>query len=695
MEKYKIIQDPQVLDRNRGIVAMLRTMLLKRMESSIFSFIDSLEVQVTLCDIFKTLIEKNYVATSEFIRKLEKSIEKPEDDNELEETESEFNYLIKFVENLTPELLDEMRIKKLSQEELESRAEDDIYYKYLKKIDPNDFIDEYERKMVKDVNVDKEYLTEILEKTKKLFELGDYKLEVLKTSIAHIYSKAKNDDEKKIVLFSYFRTTAEYIYKALINDEGWNNKLGNPNIENITGKTHPKARTELVERFAPKSTLLDLQGASKVKKREELEAKEKIEILICTDVLSEGQNLQDGRYVINYDLHWNPVKLIQRCGRIDRLGCIHNEVGILNFFPQTGLERLLQLVTRIRRRLSTIDEIVGLDADIMDIGDARTHKLYEEEMKKRQEEDERKKDMLMIEDEDVKILNEFEERMEVGGDDIAKIKLFGAIQEQGFEYYRDQVPLGIHSGLVNLEYSGILVVVCVIKESVEQLFWIYYSDDEDFREKLNHTFGLLIDKPRLERLLDVLISEWDEIKKATFPGEERYIAEEPQKLFGKVVEIVRLFKKVMTKKDKISRIKAKKPLPGNGPYLQFVNRAIQFKKISENYAKRFIEFLFEKSVDVLAKEEKVKEIVGNFKKHQKKIDEIQKDLEIDKLERGDLIEKEYEVGAKNLLKEFYEYMDMTGLKPEEKKKSTIEDENLKLVGFVRLYKLSDIKKEKY
>lgn len=68
-------------------------------------------------------------------------------------------------------------------------------------------------------------------------------------------------------------------------------------------------------------------------------------------------------------------------------------------------------------------------------------------------------------------------------------------------------------------------------------------------------------------------------------------------------------------------------------------------------------------------------------------------MEIDKLERGDLIEKEYEVGVKNLFKEFYEYMDMTGLKPKEKKKSSIEDENLKLVGFVRLYKLSDINKE--
>ena len=260
LEKYKKVQDHQILDRNRGIVAMLRTMLLKRMESSIFSFIDSLEIQITLCDVFQTLIEKNYVATSEFIRKLENSIEKPEDDDELEEGEgeSEFTYLIKFVESLTPELLEEMRTKKLSQEELENRAKDDIYYKYLKKIEPSEFVENYESVMVKDVNDDNKKLMEILDKTKELFELGDFKLDILKDSLAKIYSKAKNDDEKKIVLFSYFRTTADYIYDDLINDEDWNKKLGDPNIKIITGKTPSGARTEMVERFAPKSTTKDL-----------------------------------------------------------------------------------------------------------------------------------------------------------------------------------------------------------------------------------------------------------------------------------------------------------------------------------------------------------------------------------------------------------------------------------------------------
>ncbi len=239
-----------------------------------------------------------------------------------------------------------------------------------------------------------------------------------------------------------------------------------------------------------------------------------------------------------------------------------------------------------------------------------------------------------------------------------------------------------------------LVVVCVIEESIEQLFWIYYSDDDNFREKFNHDHGLLIDKPRLERLLDVLISEWMEIKKAKFPSKERYISEEPQKIFQRVVDVVRLFKKVIKKREKISGIKAKKPISGNGPYLQFINRAIQYKKIPESYAKRFIELLFEKNIDDLAKEEKVKTIIDEYKEHQRNIENLKKDVEIDALDRGELIEKEYEVGAKKFLKDFYGYMDIIGLKTKEKEKKSIEDENLKLVGFVRLYKLSDIEKEK-
>lgn len=694
LEKFKKKPEDQILLRNKGIVAMLRTMLLKRMESSIYSFIDSLEIQVKLCELFKILLEKGFVATSEFIRKLEDSIESSEDADELGDEDTELQNLIQIVENLTPQRLEEMRTKKLSKEELEKRKKEDIYYKYLKRIEPDEYIDDYKNKMIKEVELDKENLQAVLTRAKKLYELGDRKFEKLKQVITEIIQIATNADEKKIVLFSYFRTTADYIYDELKRDKNWLESVKSPKIEKITGLTPPKARTELVERFAPKSTLLDLQGASKVKKQKELEVKEKIDILISTDVLSEGQNLQDGQYVINYDLHWNPVKLIQRCGRIDRLGCIHKEVRILNFYPQTGLEKLINLVQRIRRRLSTIDEAVGLDADTIEEGDAKTKRLYEEEMKKRQEEEQITRDLLRIEDQKTEILNEFEERMEVGGDDIAKIKLFGAIKEQGFEYYQNEVPLGIHSGLINIQHSGILVVVSVIKELVEQLYWIYYADDENFRKKFTHSQGLWIDKPRLEKLLDNLISEWEEIKKANFPNATRYIEEEPQELFKKVVEIVRLFKEFSVQKDKIGRIDARRPIPGNGPYYQFISKAIQYKKITESYAKRFVDLLFEKNIEILAKEQKVKEIVDELKQHQKNLDNIIKDSAVNPLEKNRQIEKEYEEGSKIFLRKFYEYMDMAGIEGKKEKSTKIEDENLKLIGFVRLYRWEDVKNKK-
>jgi len=694
LERYKKeeFQDDQINIRNRGIVAMLRTMLLKRMESSIYSFMDSLEIQLKLCEVFENLLAKGFVATSEFIRRVEKLIEKSEyeDSDEIEDTESNFQNLIQFIENILPETLDKMRIKKLSQAELEKRTDDEIFYKYLKKIEINEYNDNYKEQMISDVLKDKDKLQIIYNKTKQIYENGDLKLEKLKETLNEIYSIAKNYDERKIIIFSYFRTTAEYIYNELINDEKWKEKNSNPIIEMITGRTPSIRRLDLVERFAPKSSILDLQGESKVKKQKELENKEELELLICTDVLSEGQNLQDGRSVINYDLHWNPVKLIQRSGRIDRLGCIHKEVGIFNFFPQTGLEKLINLVERIRRRLSTIDETVGLDADMMDLGDARTRRLYEEEMKKREEEESRRIDLFKIENENVKILDDFEERMEVGGDDIAKIKLFGEIKKQGFEYYQNEVPLGIHSGLVNLQYSGLIIVVSIIKDEVEQLYWMFWSEDDDFRERFSHTYGLLINKPKVERMLNNVVSEWDEIKRAKFPDEIRHLSESPQDLFKKVIEIVQNFKKYMSKKDKLDKINAKKPIKGNGVYLQFIERAIQNRVISREYSNRFIELLFEKSIIDLAKEETVAEIIEEFKTTQKAIEEKTRNSKIDALEKEEKIKNLYEKGAKDLLVKFYNYMDITGIDVKKRRESKLEDENLKLVGFIRLYKLNNM-----
>ncbi len=90
-----------------------------------------------------------------------------------------------------------------------------------------------------------------------------------------------------------------------------------------------------------------------------------IELLIATDVLSEGQNLQDAQYLINYDLHWNPVRMIQRAGRIDRLFSPHDKVYIYNVMPEQGLEDLLKLVASLTRKLETIEDAVALDASVL------------------------------------------------------------------------------------------------------------------------------------------------------------------------------------------------------------------------------------------------------------------------------------------------------------------------------------------
>jgi len=134
--------------------------------------------------------------------------------------------------------------------------------------------------------------------------------------------------------------------------------MGNPAIELITGDTPGKQREEKVKRFSPKANTQEDNELETLKQNP-------IDILICTDVLSEGQNLQDAGVLVNYDLHWNPVRMIQRAGRIDRLGTDYDTLYIYNCFPEEGLEALLNLVRRLQDRIATIDREVGLDASVL------------------------------------------------------------------------------------------------------------------------------------------------------------------------------------------------------------------------------------------------------------------------------------------------------------------------------------------
>ncbi|TEU15784.1 MAG: helicase [Anaerolineales bacterium] len=147
----------------------------------------------------------------------------------------------------------------------------------------------------------------------------------------------------KVLIFTQYADTAHYLYDNLKH-------LGR--IRAVESDT--KDRGRIILRFAPKANNYQLTSSD-----------EELRILVSTDVLSEGLNLQDANHVINYDLHWNPVRLIQRVGRVDRIGTEHSTIYAYNFLPETGLERELGIEQRLKRRITEIHRTIGEDAPVL------------------------------------------------------------------------------------------------------------------------------------------------------------------------------------------------------------------------------------------------------------------------------------------------------------------------------------------
>lgn len=187
--------------------------------------------------------------------------------------------------------------------------------------------------------------------TKVLLSINpDTKLEKLKTLLKELKGR-------KVLIFSYFATTVDYIRTELtpefLNEIG----LTKDQVAFLKSK-NGKDKTGFVQRFSPtaqRQLLIDGK----------INGKPELQILVSTDVLSEGQNLQDCGTIINYDLHWNPVKMIQRNGRINRLGSTFNEVKIHNFLPEGQLERFLKLIKRLQDKIRIIGGSVGIDSSIL------------------------------------------------------------------------------------------------------------------------------------------------------------------------------------------------------------------------------------------------------------------------------------------------------------------------------------------
>lgn len=199
----------------------------------------------------------------------------------------------------------------------------------------------------KDIQRDRAIVS-VIQKCCAVLNEEDDKLQSLVELIKVIREEEKSGN--KILLFSYFTDTIRYLEQKLprlINDDLFIAKSAY-----LTGSNRSELE-EIVKRFSPNST------------HSGVEQQNEIDFLFATDVLSEGQNLQDCGILINYDLHWNPVRMIQRNGRINRLGSPYERVQIYNLHPETYLDTYLRLVNRLERKIDAIKFTIGTDQSVL------------------------------------------------------------------------------------------------------------------------------------------------------------------------------------------------------------------------------------------------------------------------------------------------------------------------------------------
>lgn len=457
------------IQRDKFLVKMMTILLLKRLESSWYSFHST--VNNILDNHRNTLI------------KLQRYKEIKTDDK-----------ITAFLTNI-PEEEDEYQEFTLGKREIK-----------LADIDKAGSLDDFEKDLLADVE-SLESLSDGMDNFARIIKKEERNTNKAKSSdtklqelIAILNDKKENATNKKVIIFTTYTDTAQYLFEQL-SARGFSKIAminGNGARTDYDGETHIPNFEGVLERFAPFTKLfverkwedfecetgssqerytLWKEWVASVDKKVKQQLATPIDILIATDALSEGQNLQDADMVINYDIHWNPVRTIQRVGRIDRLGSPNQEVFTVNFWPAPNINEYLNLQTRIEKRMAAM-KIIGSE-DIKDFTENYGNIAIDTDLEERQNQ----KMLEQMQDS----IEELETEKSFGFDDLS-LEMYRqdlALELENRLNHYLQLPNGIFSGVAfaevieNEQKEGIIALLgspvrkAKQKKAYQQLKLIY------------------------------------------------------------------------------------------------------------------------------------------------------------------------------------------------------------------------------
>jgi len=311
------------IDRENSLIHLMRVNLLKRMESSINSF---------------TLT-------------VEKLLKRNED-------------LLKMIESHNSSEISEMSIVDID-------IEDDEYADRLIGNKVKVLISDIDKiKWMQDIQNDILKLQELYNHAKQVTQDRDLKLQTLTNIISNKIQNPINTNNKKIIIFTAFADTAMYLYESISKE------FLKYNIHSclITGSGNNKTTFDTKDKDL-NSLLTHFSPVSKEREKIDIQTQGEIDILIATDCISEGQNLQDCDYLVNYDIHWNPVRIIQRFGRVDRLGSKNDKIQLVNFWANMELDEYINLESRVSGRMVLLDVSATGEENVIDVSNQEMNDL--------------------------------------------------------------------------------------------------------------------------------------------------------------------------------------------------------------------------------------------------------------------------------------------------------------------------------